>query len=115
MPIVNLKPAELNSLASFLLKLTPQNAVKMTEVPAFAREGAMTYQRFQCGACHQVNNNGGKLGPGLNGLAKRRNAEWVKAHFLDPQKMVPGSTMPAYNQLTAAENENLTAYLLSLP
>ena len=115
MPIVNLKPAELNALASFLLKLTPQNAVKMTEVPAFAREGAMTYQRFQCGACHQVNNNGGKLGPGLNGLAKRRNAEWVKAHFLDPQKMVPGSTMPAYKQLTAAENENLTAYLLSLP
>jgi ubiquinol-cytochrome c reductase cytochrome b subunit len=114
MPPVALKPAELNALASFLAKLTPQNAVKMTDVPYFAREGAILYQRFQCGACHAVNGTGGKLGPPINGLAKRRQAEWVKGHFLDPKKFVPNSTMPAY-KLTPTENENLTQYLLSLP
>jgi ubiquinol-cytochrome c reductase cytochrome b subunit len=114
MPPVALKASELNALASFLLKLTPQNAVKMTEVPAFAREGAIIYQRFQCGACHAVNGAGAKLGPPLNGLAKRREAAWVKAHFLDPKKFVPDTTMPAY-KFTPAENENITQYLLSLP
>jgi cbb3-type cytochrome oxidase cytochrome c subunit len=114
MPPVALKPGELNALASFLAKLTPQNAVKMTDVPSFAREGAIVYQRFQCGACHSVNGTGGKLGPPMNGLAKRRSADWVKAHFLDPKKFVPDSTMPPY-KLTATENENLTQYVLSIP
>ncbi|MDL5051010.1 cytochrome b N-terminal domain-containing protein [Oscillatoria amoena NRMC-F 0135] len=114
MPPVTLKASELNALASFLTKLTPQNAVKMSEVPRFATEGAMIYQRFQCGACHQVNGTGGKLGPPLNGLAKRRNAEWVKGHFLDPQKFVPGTTMPAY-KFSPQENDDITEYLMRLP
>ncbi|MDX2269510.1 MAG: cytochrome b N-terminal domain-containing protein [Bryobacter sp.] len=114
MPPVRLKATELNALASFLTKLTPQNAVKMSEVPRFAREGGMLYQRFQCGACHQVNGTGGKLGPALNGLAKRRDAEWVKGHFLDPQKFMPGTTMPPY-KFTPEENANITEYLLRLP
>jgi ubiquinol-cytochrome c reductase cytochrome b subunit len=114
MPPVALKAGELNALASFLAKLTPQNAVKMTEVPLVAREGAMIYQRFQCGACHQVHGTGGRLGPSLNGVAKRRQADWLKGHFLNPQKFVPGSTMPAY-KFTPQENEHLTQYLLMLP
>ena len=39
MVAVTLKPAEMNALASFLIKLTPQNAVKMSEKPQFAWEG----------------------------------------------------------------------------
>jgi cbb3-type cytochrome oxidase cytochrome c subunit len=35
-------------------------------------------------------------------------------HFGDPQKLVPGSAMPAY-KLPAQDMENLTSYLFSLP
>ena len=114
MATMALKGSEMNALASFLVKLTPQNAAKMSEVPQFAWEGALLYQKNQCGICHQVNGAGMNNGPPLNGLAKRRKAEWVKAHFLDPQKFDADSTMPSY-KFTAAENEAIASYLMALP
>lgn len=114
MPTVALKSAELNALAAFLLKLTPQNAVKMQEVPDYATDGAMIYQRNHCSVCHQVNGVGSNGGPGLNGLAKRRKADWVMAHFLNPQKFDPDSTMPSY-KFSQKENLAITTYLMALP
>lgn len=114
MPAVALSGSQLNTLAAFLLKLTPQNAMKLQDVPEFALRGAMLYQKNQCSLCHQLNGVGQHSGPPLNGLARRRDAAWVKEHFLEPQKLSPGSTMPPYN-FGAAENEALTSYLLALP
>lgn len=114
MPTVALKNAELNALAAFLLKLTPQNAVKMQEVPSYATDGALVYQRNHCSVCHQVNGSGANGGPGLNGLAKRRRADWVIAHFLNPQKFDPDSTMPSY-KFSTKDNVDITTYLMALP
>lgn len=114
MPAISLSDSQLNSLAAFLLKLTPQNAMKLQDVPGFALQGAMIFQKNRCSMCHQVNEVGQKTGPMLNGLARRRNSEWVMQHFLDPQKLSAGSTMPAY-KFSAKENEAITAYLLALP
>ncbi len=114
MPTVALKNAELNALAAFLLKLTPQNAVKMQEVPSYATDGALVYQRNHCSVCHQVNGSGANGGPGLNGLAKRRKADWVIAHFLNPQKFDPDSTMPSY-KFSTKDNVAITTYLMALP
>jgi ubiquinol-cytochrome c reductase cytochrome b subunit len=112
--MMSLKANEMNALASFLIKLTPQNAVKMSEVPAFAWQGALVYQKNQCGVCHQVNGAGMNNGPPLNGLAKRRKADWIKDHFKDPQKYDADSTMPSY-KFSAADEEAITAYLMALP
>jgi ubiquinol-cytochrome c reductase cytochrome b subunit len=114
MPPVNLTTAQLNALAAFLLRLTPENAEKLVETPAFAREGAILYQRHRCSTCHQVNGVGQPAGLSLNGLARRRDAAWVMGHFLDPQKYSPGTTMPPY-KFDEAENRHLTDYLLALP
>jgi ubiquinol-cytochrome c reductase cytochrome b subunit len=38
----------------------------------------------------------------------------VEDHFLDPQKMSPGSIMPPY-KLPPKDLENLTTYLFALP
>jgi cbb3-type cytochrome oxidase cytochrome c subunit len=38
----------------------------------------------------------------------------VEDHFANPQKMVPGSIMPAY-KLRPRDLENLTSYLFALP
>ena len=47
-------------------------------------------------------------------LSKRRSRGWVEMHFANPQKLVPGSVMPAY-KLPPPDLENLTSYLFSLP
>jgi ubiquinol-cytochrome c reductase cytochrome b subunit len=114
MPAVSLSDSQLNALAAFLLKLTPQNAMKLQDVPGFALQGAMLYQKKRCSMCHHVNGVGQKSGQSLNGLGHRRKAEWVMRHFLAPQELSPGSTMPPY-QFSAKENEAITTYLMALP
>lgn len=113
MPAVNLPDAQLNALAAFLLKLTANNAASLANAPEWAVAGAMTYQAHQCGACHQVNGMGMKVGPPMNGLSKRRTPSWVERHFLEPQLMSPGTPMPVY-KFKPAEMQQLTAYLFAL-
>ena len=114
MPAVQLTGPQLNALAAFLLKLTPRNAAALQAAPEFAVTGAMVYQANRCGACHQVNGMGMRIGPPLNGLARRRDAAWVAQHFREPQKLSPGTIMPPY-RFTPAEMKALSAYLFTLP
>lgn len=114
MPPITLGDSQLNALAAFLLKLTPRNAEALESAPDFAVEGAMIYQRYNCGGCHQVNGVGMKLGPPLNGLKGKRSRDWIIEHFRNPQKLSPGSTMPPY-PFNDRDMENITSYLLSLP
>ncbi|MBK5292537.1 MAG: cytochrome b N-terminal domain-containing protein [Acidobacteriia bacterium] len=114
MPPIQLSDSQLNSLAAFLLKLTPRNAEALQSAPAFAVEGALVYQQYRCGACHQVNGVGMKLGPKLNALSRRRTKEWVVQHFLEPQKMSPGTVMPPY-RFSPRDMDRITQYLMFLP
>jgi ubiquinol-cytochrome c reductase cytochrome b subunit len=114
MPPVQLSDEQLNSLAAFLLKLTPRNSLALRQAPEFAARGAMIYQEQRCGACHAVNGVGARFGPPLNGLAKRRSRSWVEQHFADPRKFEPQSTMPPY-RLPSSDMRTLSAYLFGLP
>jgi ubiquinol-cytochrome c reductase cytochrome b subunit len=114
MPPINLTDPQLNSLAAFLLKLNPKNATALETAPEFATDGALVYEANKCGACHMVNGVGMKVGPPLNGLSKRETRNWVEEHFANPQKLSPGSLMPAY-KLSPKDLDNLTTWLLSLP
>ena len=113
MPPIQLSDSQLNALAAFLLKLTPTNSEALQSAPDFVVDGALVYQKNRCGACHQVNGSGQKMGPPLNGLAKRRTKTWVERHFRQPQVMSPGTPMPAY-PFTPNEMEAMTAYLFIL-
>jgi len=75
MPAVTLGDAQLNSLAAFLLKLTPENAGALAAAPDFAVRGAVVYQAQHCAACHTVNGVGMKVGPQLGGRPFRQPAE----------------------------------------
>ena len=114
MPPIVLSDDELNALASFVLKLTPQNAEDVTSVPDKMVRGAQIYQDQGCGNCHMVNGSGAKVGPVLNGLSGRRDAKWVAAHFANPSAMSPGSIMPP-SQFSPADMQAIVEYLMSLP
>ncbi|MBC7927346.1 MAG: cytochrome b N-terminal domain-containing protein [Bryobacteraceae bacterium] len=105
---------ELSALANFSLKFPIEKLSLVPTIPVHASEAALLYQKQQCGACHQVNGVGQKLGPVLNGLAERRNRDWVQEHFLNPQKLSPGTTMPAY-KFSSRELDRITTWLLELP
>src|SRR5205807_9460480 len=96
MPPIQLSDRQLSSLAAFLLKLNANNATALDNAPDFATQGALVYQANRCGVCHSVNGVGMKIGPPLNGLSKRQSRSYVEDHFLDPQKLSPGSIMPPY-------------------
>ena len=114
MPPIQLTDAQLNTLAAFLLKLTPQNASALANAPGFATRGAMIYQANGCGDCHKINGVGTDVGPALNGLSHRRSRNWVEEHFADPPKLSPGSAMPPF-KFSKQDMDNLTEYLFSLP
>jgi ubiquinol-cytochrome c reductase cytochrome b subunit len=114
MPPAQLSNSQMNALAAFLLKINPKNAEALQSAPQFAVDGAMVYQRSQCGVCHQVNGSGMKTGPALNGVGSRRTKQWIIDHFNDPQKMSPGTIMPPY-KFSPKDMEAITSYLLGLP
>ncbi len=113
MPPFQLTERQMNSLAAVILRLNAKTADALATAPDFAVDGALVYEKMQCGVCHQVNGAGMKLGPALNGLRRRRTRDWVMQHFPDPKKFSPGSTMPPY-KLPEKDLTNLTDYLLGL-
>ena len=114
MPAIHLNDSQLNTLAALLLKLTPQNSSVIDTTPAFAVDGAIVYQKQQCGACHLINGAGQKVGPSLNGVALRLSKVWIEQHFLNPEKMSPDTSMPPY-KFKPKDMEAITSYLLALP
>jgi len=114
MPPILLSDAKLNALASFLLKLTPENANGVALVPDDLVHGAQIYEAQGCGNCHMVNGAGAKLGPPLNGLSQRRAQQWVEQHFTNPAALSPGTIMPP-SQFSPTDMQALVNYLFSLP
>jgi mono/diheme cytochrome c family protein len=73
--------------------------------------------RVHCAKCHRMNGEGGTLGPELNPPARavpRRDAAWLRAWIVDPDRIRPGTRMPALNPALpdrAAVVDRIIAYL----
>jgi ubiquinol-cytochrome c reductase cytochrome b subunit len=104
---------QLNALSLFIANLKPDSAEILQAMPPKFIAGAQTFVVSACGSCHKVNGIGGGVGPPLNGLAGRRNKQWVEEHFVSPKRLSPGSIMPPY-RFTPAEEEAIILYLFSL-
>jgi mono/diheme cytochrome c family protein len=80
-----------------------------------------------CQGCHKLDGVGGQLGPALDDEGRKIKHQlpmahvhgeqtlvnWLQQHFDNPQAIVAGSQMRP-PRLTPAENDALTAYILSL-
>lgn len=68
-----------------------------------------------CLDCHKLNGEGRNKGGDLTKIGLTRpSLDWHIEHLKDPEKMVPGSRMPAYDNLKAEELRALAAYMTSL-
>jgi ubiquinol-cytochrome c reductase cytochrome b subunit len=77
---------------------------------ALERQGALVFQVKQCHNCHSLDNQGGKRGPALDGVAVRLTQDQ-----LIRQVIQGGGNMPAYGKnLSPAETTALVAFLETL-
>ena len=110
----SLSTAQMNDLAAATVAMTAENGDLPATTPEFVLNGAAVYQKNNCGTCHIVNGSGGRIGPTLNGLASRRSEAWTMEHFVNPQKLSPGTPMPPY-PLAKQDLRDLTSWLFTLP
>lgn len=59
-----------------------------------ALQTAPDYFKSVCISCHAVEGQGGMVGPALDGVADRYDAEYLRKWVADPLAVKPGTTMP---------------------
>lgn len=81
--------------------------------PSNSLANAPTYFSTVCIGCHSVGGQGGQVGPALDGVGSRLDAEFMRKWISDPQAVKPGTTMPQLG-LEGEDLEAILDYLATL-
>lgn len=73
-----------------------------------ADKGKMTWQKYNCGSCHQVYGLGGYLGPDLTNTYSKKGEEYIKAFLKGGTPVMPNF------HLDEASISSLVAYLKNM-
>lgn len=114
MPDFRLSGEEAATLSTWLEGLGSRFAtLDTTSLTGFETERTrrMLEDRVACLGCHRVGDEGGGIGPPLDGLGERLEPSFVVEMILDPQRAAPGSPMPP-QPMPAREAARLARYLL---
>ena len=86
------------------------------DLSAFSKSKAVALlrDRLPCLGCHQLNGDGGMIGPDLTTVRERRSAAYIAAMVADPQRVVPGSAMPRI-AMPSQTRDLIVRYLASQP
>ncbi|EHP86759.1 cytochrome c class I [Geobacter metallireducens RCH3] len=90
-------------------------------------KGRELYKEMHCAGCHQIDGQGGNVGPDLSNFADKDPSNfsyesiegphskqtWVIEHFRDPKRVSPGTPMRTY-AMNDDQIECLASYVLSL-
>ena len=90
---------------------TPLQAQALSAASSERIERALE-NRLACLGCHRIGDEGGVIGPTLNGLGSRVDVDHVEAMIRDPQGTLPGTLMPR-QRMPDREVRRLAAYLMS--
>ncbi len=95
-----------------------QMAVSNPSVPNGSASLAKTADRpmifnQMCIACHALENQGGKIGPALDGVGSRLERDYIMKWLKDPAGVKPGTTMPKL-PLSDEDITELAAFLSQL-
>ena len=116
MPVFHMLPEEARTIAdyaaaTFLDDDLDRYDAHFTQVEI--RRGGELYRQLGCVGCHQLNLQGGYVGPDLSNTGGRLRPGWTAAWLLAPNSYKPGTLQPDYG-LSTADARALTAYLSSL-
>jgi len=81
--------------------------------PEVIARGKTLVAEKACLGCHVIGRSGGRVGPTLNGVVKRRDADYVRRKIEDPTFDNETSMMPNFG-LTEQQVEAIVAYLATL-
>jgi nitric oxide reductase subunit C len=75
---------------------------------------AALVKQENCLDCHTLGGKGGTLGPRLEWIGGRRDADWIARYVADPHAVSPGSRMPAFKNLSEAQRLMIGEFVVSL-
>lgn len=92
----------------------PDLTVTPAESAALIERGKRLYEnKYGCNGCHNLDGEGGKIGPALDRAGFRLNATWVYRWLKNPQAMDSATRMPALG-LNDADAKAVTLYVATL-
>lgn len=97
MPDFQLSSREVTLLADFLMDQEMEIAgFEPKNLSAFQanKAAALLKDKLACMGCHQINGEGGVIGPELSGLNKRLNPDYMMAMISDPHQLSTEVVMP---------------------
>lgn len=113
MPAYGFTQEEAESLTLFILSRRRSDVsgyYASRRILESAELGSHLFQGKGCIGCHSLGGEGGKIGPPLDDVVKRRTESWLVAHFRDPQAVSPGTVMPQFG-FTDSEAHSLVLFL----
>lgn len=115
MPPIKVSEADMDALTLYMLSLTDErlNAylVSMKMLPS-PEAGQRLYIEKGCIGCHRLGGQGGQVGPALDGLGSRHDAQWIATYIRNPELAHPGTVMPAFDFMET-QVRALTEFLLA--
>lgn len=116
MPNLFLSDSEIKVLVDYMEQVfladSLERDIKIDETK-IAKGKILYFEKYGCGACHQINMKGGYVGPALDNVGSRLKPGWMFHWLKNPQAFKPESLEPN-NNLSDEEAEALTAYLMTL-
>lgn len=116
MPVFHMLPQEAKAIADYSAAVFLDDELDAYDTrftPAEAARGEELYRQLGCVGCHQLDLEGGYVGPDLSNTGKRLRPGWTAAFLTKPQRYKPGTLQPDYG-LSPVDSRALTAYLSSL-
>lgn len=123
MPVLGITEAKADNLIAFLGWASkvdtndwpPKPILAVAAAGSGAGPGQALFQELDCAACHQIRGIGGTAGPDLTYVGTRHpDIGWHIKHLNDPESVVPGSAMPAFDHLNENQLRDLANYLVTL-
>jgi mono/diheme cytochrome c family protein len=116
MPNLFLSDGEIKTILDYMKKVFIADSLERTvpsDAAAVGKGKGLYFERYACQSCHQIGGKGGYVGPPLDKVGARLKPGWV-FHWLKKPQAYKAETLEPDNNLSDADADALTAYLMTL-